>query len=410
MTRKLLLLGVLMALCLIPALAMEFDINNAKYRRGTEFWTVDIPITGFSGEYTLSYENLPTGWSTSGKSLTIPSAVTKINADYPLRVNVRTSSETILSRTLLFKFSGSGLFLGDYPYDYTFNSNSRNSGSIHSSGSSFSSSSSSGSYVTTSEPLTTQVVSTRILRSEFDVLPSYSDLDKIIDAADVVLITKTIQSVIQSNLNCLAKIGYLSDFLGKIESYIVIKGFRAEDLAEIIAGARAEILRLEQRINEYQDDIAGLGIPALKIELSRSLARLEAAYAAFNAANVDIGPFNIRINNFRGELSTVQSEIDKATVLLNQDKLEIEKLDGFIIELEDKLEKARVERENFRSRVIETQEFLSQSLARIQEIRGEISTIEVRIASINEGKDSLRNRANNLEREVDQIKLRISIN
>jgi hypothetical protein len=61
MTRKLLLLGVLMALCLIPALAMEFDINNAKYRRGTEFWTVDIPITGFSGEYTLSYENLPTG-------------------------------------------------------------------------------------------------------------------------------------------------------------------------------------------------------------------------------------------------------------------------------------------------------------------------------------------------------------
>jgi predicted nucleic acid-binding Zn-ribbon protein len=47
MTRKLLLLGVLMALCLIPALAMEFDINNAKYRRGTEFWTVDIPITGF---------------------------------------------------------------------------------------------------------------------------------------------------------------------------------------------------------------------------------------------------------------------------------------------------------------------------------------------------------------------------
>jgi hypothetical protein len=32
----------------------------------------------------------------------------------------------------------------------------------------------------------------------------------------------------------LAKLGYLSDFLGKIESYISIKGFRAKDLKTII--------------------------------------------------------------------------------------------------------------------------------------------------------------------------------
>lgn len=69
-------------------------------------------------------------------------------------------------------------------------------------------------------------------------------MDKIIDAADIVQITKTIQSVISSNLNCLAKIGYLSDFLGKIESYISIKGFRADDLEDIIDLSEKEIKRL----------------------------------------------------------------------------------------------------------------------------------------------------------------------
>ncbi len=130
---------------------------------------------------------------------------------------------------MFFKFSGSGLFLGDYPYDYNFQSSSSSSSS---------SSASSGTYVQNSESLRTEVVNTKILRSEFDVLPSYGDLDKIIDTADVVLITKTIQSVIQSNLNCLAKMGYLSDFLGKIESYISIKNFRAKDLTDIINQAR----------------------------------------------------------------------------------------------------------------------------------------------------------------------------
>lgn len=90
-------------------------------------------------------------------------------------------------------------------------------------------------------------------------------MDKIIDAADVVLITRTIQLVIESDLNCLAKIGYLSDFLGKIESYISIKGFRSADLKDIIDNARADIFRLEQRVTEFEDDISALAIPTLKI-------------------------------------------------------------------------------------------------------------------------------------------------
>lgn len=89
---------------------------------------------------------MPTGWKSQGNSLAIPAAVTTYEGNYPLKVSVKTAAGVVLRRTLLFKFSGSGLFLGDYPYDYNFQSTS----------SSFSSSqSSSGTYVKNSEPLST---------------------------------------------------------------------------------------------------------------------------------------------------------------------------------------------------------------------------------------------------------------
>lgn len=47
--------------------------------------------------------------------------------------------------------------------------------------------------------------------------------------------------------------GYLSDFLGKIESYISIKGFRAKDLKQIIDVAKAEIAKLQAKITDYNN-------------------------------------------------------------------------------------------------------------------------------------------------------------
>ncbi len=116
------------------------------------------------------------------------------------------------------------------------------------------------------------------MRTQYSNLPSDSDLDKIIDSADVVLITKTIQAVISSNLNCLARMGYLSDFLGKIESYITIKGFRASDLLDIIRTANQTIISLNGKVNEYLGQIDALKLTALKLQLNQALASLDAAY------------------------------------------------------------------------------------------------------------------------------------
>lgn len=137
-------------------MAIEFDVNNSKYRRGSDFWTVDVPVIGISGTHSLAFENLPPGWRTQGNNLSIPASVTTYEGNYPLKVSVRTAAGVVLRRTLLFKFSGSGLFLGDYPYDYNFASTTSGSSSA---------SSSSGTYVKNSEPLSTELVSTRTLRS-----------------------------------------------------------------------------------------------------------------------------------------------------------------------------------------------------------------------------------------------------
>jgi len=155
MTRKIALLTILMCIFVLPSLSIEFDVNNSKYKRGTDYWTVDVPVINISGAYSLSFENLPTGWKSVGNSLSIPSAVTTYEGNYPLKVSVKSAVGVVLRRTLLFKFSGSGLFLGDYPYDYNFQTTTSAS----------SSSSSSGTYVKSSEPLSTDLVSTKTLRS-----------------------------------------------------------------------------------------------------------------------------------------------------------------------------------------------------------------------------------------------------
>lgn len=51
-------------------------------------------------------------------------------------------------------------------------------------------------FVKLNEIKSSNLFNTRFFRSEFSNLPSNFDLNKIIDTADVLLITKTIQSVV----------------------------------------------------------------------------------------------------------------------------------------------------------------------------------------------------------------------
>jgi hypothetical protein len=230
MVKKVVLLTLFLALCLsqnmqnpfanfnIPQIKIEdfnqlrssnvgFGLNQATYTKGPDYWDIFIPVNGYnSGKHDINIENLPSGWKSAGNILSILSSLVNSEITYPLKCIVNTNTGVILRRTILLKCSSNGIFLNDYPYDYNFNSQSS------------SSLSSSGSYIKTSEKFSSDYSSSSssLLRKEFDSLPQYTDLDKLIENGDPVLIIKTIQSVMQSNLNCQAKLGYLSDFLGRI--------------------------------------------------------------------------------------------------------------------------------------------------------------------------------------------------
>ncbi len=86
-------------------------------------------------------------------------------------------------------------------------------------------------------------------------MPSNYQLDQIINSADIVLITKTIQSIIASSLTCQSKVGYLSDFIGRIQSFIAIKSRRIDDIANIISAAKLAIDNYIIQINGYLANI-----------------------------------------------------------------------------------------------------------------------------------------------------------
>lgn len=52
---------------------------------------------------------------------------------------------------------------------------------------------------------------------------------------------------------------------------------------------------------------------------------------------------------------------------------------------------------------------MEKSQARVKEVQNEINKLDLKIKNILADKDKLKNIANNLEREVDQIKGRISL-
>lgn len=238
---------------------------------------------------------MPTGWSNQGNNIRIPSSLVSHGGNYPIRTTVTDSLGAKIQRAILFKVSTNGVSLGDFSYNTNFEVDYPSYRFPSSSLVRLNRFGASRSNINLNSGLRSSILGSSYLRNEYSVLPSYLALDKIIASGDVVSITKTIQSIIASDIACDKKIGYLSDFLGRIESFIEINLFNADQLRAIIKAATDEIANLKLQINGLLGDIDGLFIADLKIDLNRALARLEAAYAAFNSANTDTTEFKLRI-------------------------------------------------------------------------------------------------------------------
>ena len=54
-------IALALLLVAINAQSLAFDLRVIKYTQGNDFWSVDVPCTGGSGQYAFEYD-LPSGW------------------------------------------------------------------------------------------------------------------------------------------------------------------------------------------------------------------------------------------------------------------------------------------------------------------------------------------------------------
>ncbi len=87
MNKKLIFIFVVVALA--SAGDLGFNIGSTRYTKASDYWTVDVPCNGGSGNYQYSCE-LPTGWLLVNNQFKIPaSCSTNYNFEYVSRCRVK---------------------------------------------------------------------------------------------------------------------------------------------------------------------------------------------------------------------------------------------------------------------------------------------------------------------------------
>ena len=307
---------------------LSFDLNSASYQSVSGFWDLSIPVLGGVNPLTYSFQSLPAAWMQSGNSLLIPTTATSMGGTWAVKVIVTDALKNSLQRSLLIKISGGAIYIGDYPYSQTFTFTASGAATVSPASSTLlttssapagSSSTSSSSVVTNTNTFgnpssTTGVINLQAAGTGSNTaLPTYSQLDVVINSGDSVTIAQTIQQVISSTLSCTQKTGYLNDFLGRIESYLSIKQAQAGQYRNIININQNQINSLTTLINNYTASIASLGIPSLQGRMSSVLASLQVAYNNFNSANVDLTPYNLNVSANLQSINQLSSTLTTTT-------------------------------------------------------------------------------------------------
>jgi hypothetical protein len=158
------------------------------------------------------------------------------------------------------------------------------------------------------------------LQAEIAKLPTNAQIDQIISAANIVEITKAIQQVISSKVDCDLKIDVLTNMLGRIRSAISMKTFNIEEIRRLLATLREEIARLNQEIDDLVARQGKNNLSGRRNDLTVALTRLEAAYAAYNTANNGNTDLTTRITTINQQIQTENNKIDNVRRLITLDQ------------------------------------------------------------------------------------------
>ena len=410
---------IVLTLALSVQTQMSFDLNNANYQAVSGFWQLTVPVIGGVNPLTYSYQALPATWIQSGNILNIPVAATALGGTWGIKVIVSDALGNSLRRSLLIKISGGAIYIGDYPYDQTFTFSSSGAATVSPSSSTILSSptttssfstSSSSSIVSNANTFgnpssTAGVISLQASGTGSNTaLPTSAQLDILINSGDMVSITQTVQQVIASTLSCTQKTGYLNDFLGRIQSYLTIKQAQAGNLNNIILTNQAQIEVFTNSINNYTRSIENLGIPTLQGQLASVLIRLQQAYDAFNAVNVDLTPYNLNVTANLQSVSKLSDNITKTTAQLKADNQSLSDTNALIETLKAQLIAAENNKVTLQARILLQSNQVTDAKNKVDLLNADNVRLNNQVNAINENKGLLQNNYQSLETNAQNIK------
>lgn len=298
---------------------------------------------GGSGRYQYNCE-LPTGWLISNNQFKIPSSCsTNYNYEYVSRCKVLDLQiGNFIERALSFKCGYNGYTISEKEYFYGLTSYS--SGSIGTLtgfdalkrlttlASSFtgtlnlgslSTNLSSGSYTGS---LTGSYTGSNLLSG----LPTMFDCDKLINDGNIVEIVALIQKVVSSTIRCDAKIAYLNDLLGRINSGLSIKKESIAQLQALIDSITVQVQKLLAQITSLKSEKAALDLTGLKAQLDALMLKLKAAYGEYNTCTGSIKVYDDELKALKLEQQDLEAkvyqlkcQIDELTIKFNQLNVDI---------------------------------------------------------------------------------------
>lgn len=341
MNKKLILIFVV--LIAIGNASMSFNLLSTKYTKASDYWTVDVPIMGGSGNYQCNCE-LPTGWLMTNNQFKIPSSCsTNYNYEYVTRCKVLDLQfGNFIERALAFKCDYNGYTISEKEYFYGLTSYS--SGSIGTLtgfdalkrlttlASSFTGTLNLGSLSTNllSGSYTGSLTGSYTGSNLLSGLPTMFDCDKLINDGNIVEIVALIQKVVSSTLRCDAKIAYLNDLLGRINSGLSIKKESIAQLQALIDSITVQVQKLLAQITSLKSEKAALDLTGLKAQLDALMLKLKAAYGEYNTCTGSIKVYDDELKALKLEQQDLEAkvyqlkcQIDELTIKFNQLNVDI---------------------------------------------------------------------------------------
>lgn len=302
MDRKLIILLVII-IAFAKADDFAFDLGSTQYIKASDYWTVNIPLLGGSGNYKYICQ-LPPGWIISSlNQFKIPtSCSTNYNFEYVPRCKIiDLQLGRSIERSLSFKCTTNGYIITDN--DYYHGLTSYSSGSIGTIAGNDAlkrlanlASSFNGTVVFGSSNATLSNSNGSICLSG---LPALSDCDQLIKDGNIVEIVALIQTVVNSTVKCDAKIAYLSDLLGRINSGLSIKTESISQLQGLIDSITAQVQNLLSQIQSLTSQQTALNLAGLKSQLDALTNNVASALNDYNTCVNSTQPYTDELQSLQ---------------------------------------------------------------------------------------------------------------